>query len=359
MPRGIVVSLAAVAGLGWLLLSAPTIRAADTEDVKFETYDRVEIKGIFYPGKKSEPCVLILPKYGTSYKDDDWDKLALALQKTGCAVLMFDYRGHGDSTTIKKPEKFWEDHENRAGVRGYDPRKLKSELATKDFTREYLPHLVNDLEAARLFLDRKNDAGQCNSRAIVTISAEDGGVLGAMWAYSEMYRFREKKGGKLPDPEGSDLLGSVWLTPTSKLGTKETEQNTQALAWLTDVGAPAPAHNLPMAFFYGGNDTAGKNFANSAFKAVRPQKDNKVTLEHVIKDTNLKGSKLLDNQLSTQDDIVTYIDGLKKAKSVAEWDSKDTKKNQYWWILKGTTTALPAKDADEDYFDRVPMIMLR
>ena len=64
MPRGTVALLAATAGLGWLLASTAASAAADTEEAKFETADRVEIKGTFYPGKKSEPCVLILPRFG-------------------------------------------------------------------------------------------------------------------------------------------------------------------------------------------------------------------------------------------------------------------------------------------------------
>jgi hypothetical protein len=345
MPRGTIAILAGSIGLGWVLAFTSTAAAADPEDVKFETYDRVELVGSFYPGKKSEPCVLILPRYGSSYKEEDWDQLAAALQKTGCAVLMFDYRGHGESTVIKKPERFWEDPTNRGGVRGFNPQNLKAKIGHKDFSREYIPHLVNDIAAARMFLDRKNDAGQCNSRSIILVGGEDGGVLGSMWAYSELYRFKVK-GGKLPDPEASDVMGCVWLSMTAKLPANS-EQATQALAWLTD--AAGKGHNIPMAFFHGDGDTAGKRFANQAITNIKPDKNNKVTIEHAIKDSKLKGAKLLDKDLTTQSDILTYVKALKDEKGVTEWDTKETKKNAYVWLFKNGAQIV-AKEKDEDNF---------
>src|SRR5262249_21373057 len=70
------------------------------EKAKFFTADHVELMGRFYPsfkGKKA-PSVICLHKIGSDSSKDGWDKLAESLQKKGYAVLVFDFRGHGDST---------------------------------------------------------------------------------------------------------------------------------------------------------------------------------------------------------------------------------------------------------------------
>ena len=71
--------------------------------VKIVTADGVKLNANFYPSeKKNAPTVLMLHPIGDgkSSKAPEWKSLADALQKGGYAVLTFDFRGHGDSTTI-------------------------------------------------------------------------------------------------------------------------------------------------------------------------------------------------------------------------------------------------------------------
>jgi hypothetical protein len=357
MPRGFLSYFAVLSSVVWLAAWAAKSPAADSEDVKFETSDRVEIKGTFYPGKKTEPCVLILPKFGSSYKDDDWDQLAVALHKEGFAVLMFDYRGHGDSTEIKNPTAFWSERHNQEGIKGFNPSKLKDKIGYKDFSKAYLPHLADDIAAARLFLDRKNDAGQCNSRSIIVIGAEDGAVLGSMWAYSEYYRFRVKQGAvgaKLPDPEGVDVMGCVWLSMVNNLG--GSPGGSATLSWLMDT---AKTHDVPMAFMYGAKDATAEKFAKLALDDIKPAKGNEVTVKRPVKETNLKGAKLLDKELGTQSDIITYIKAVKEKKGMADWDTKDSKKNGYIWAFKSLVQPLRAKQEDDDFLSPLPTRVLQ
>src|SRR5437899_238296 len=106
-----------------LAVSLSAVRAADDkakddtkktnenqDRVKFNTVDGVELHGVFYTsdrGKKA-PCVMILPKIGSNSSQEGWDQLATDLQKAGYAVLLFDYRGHGDSTNVDPG--FWGDN---------------------------------------------------------------------------------------------------------------------------------------------------------------------------------------------------------------------------------------------------------
>src|SRR5262245_36031916 len=92
----------------WLLTSLPApAQDAEKEEIRFFTADQVELCGTFYPGSRGpkSPSVLLLHAVGGSRKDPGWEDLATALQKSGCAVLAFDFRGHGESTTVQR--EFW------------------------------------------------------------------------------------------------------------------------------------------------------------------------------------------------------------------------------------------------------------
>ena len=73
----------------------------DKEDVSFKTFDGVLLKGSYYKSAKggNSPVVMLLHKFGGSRAQGDWEKLAVRLQKKGYAVMAFDFRGHGTSTT--------------------------------------------------------------------------------------------------------------------------------------------------------------------------------------------------------------------------------------------------------------------
>jgi len=106
--RGLGVAL----GLAVLMALTPASRAADSDRVKFDTVDSVQLQGQFYPAKgkdgKEKAVVLLLHDIhkGGNSGQDGWGALAEALQKDGFAVLSFDFRGHGDSTNVGG--QFWE-----------------------------------------------------------------------------------------------------------------------------------------------------------------------------------------------------------------------------------------------------------
>src|SRR5579871_5903348 len=98
------------AALGLTLLPTPArAQNAKSEGITFETFDKVELQGDWYPspkeGKKS-PAALLLHKLGPNCDRKQMAPLAEALQAGGYAVLTFDFRGHGASTGVT-PEDFW------------------------------------------------------------------------------------------------------------------------------------------------------------------------------------------------------------------------------------------------------------
>ena len=140
-----------LAGLALLLLpSAGRSDPPKSQKMLFETFDKVQIQGAWYPsaadGNKS-PCVILLHKIGGNHMQEGWEALAQVLQEKGFAVLAFDFRGHGDSKTIK-PDFWSPSRSNTSAIKGANPKK--ESIDWKDFAPSYLPMLVNDIAAAKM-----------------------------------------------------------------------------------------------------------------------------------------------------------------------------------------------------------------
>src|SRR5262249_39749980 len=172
--------LALTAGLGY------SQNKTNKEDISFETFDGVMIKGTFYPSNKANaPVVMCVHKFGLDRTKGGWDDLATHLQDKGYNVLSFDFRGHGGSTNIKA-ERVLGYAPNRSLISNY--KKHRKTIPFKDCRAGYLPVLVNDLVAARQDLDNRNDNGQCNTSNIIVIAAEDGGPVAFAWMSYEHTR---------------------------------------------------------------------------------------------------------------------------------------------------------------------------
>src|SRR5437879_3525330 len=90
------------------LAQPPATTPINKDEVKFDSFDGVELHGTFYPasGGTKSPCVLLIHKIGGNRNQAGWEDLAVYLQKKDFAVLSFDLRGHGESLTVN-PNLFW------------------------------------------------------------------------------------------------------------------------------------------------------------------------------------------------------------------------------------------------------------
>src|SRR5260370_24673899 len=127
--------------LALLILLVAPVRAqgkAEDEAVKFKTVDGVTIKGKFYKGENTNaPIVMLLHNLNEASKKKNWLALADQLQKKGYAVLTFDFRGHGDSTTVE-PKPFWsKQHHFHLHVPGW--RQNAASIDNGKFDKKYLP----------------------------------------------------------------------------------------------------------------------------------------------------------------------------------------------------------------------------
>src|SRR5437879_631503 len=112
--RGMAVAVLAFV-FSLFLLSASAFAQAQKKDkkgekVRFDTYDGVELVGTFYPSGAggNAPTVLMLHQIRDDREKDGWDDLAQKLQPN-YSVLIFDFRGHGDSTSVD-PMIFWREN---------------------------------------------------------------------------------------------------------------------------------------------------------------------------------------------------------------------------------------------------------
>ena len=361
-----------------------TARAGDGDRVTFDTLDGVTLDGTFFksdpqaPAKDKNATVLILhnfdKKNGGSSHQDGWDDLAKQLSSEGYSVLSFDFRGFGNSHSVSK--EFWDP------IKGRYNREAMSHLANrnpppdtidhKDFdgmAGDYYPYLVNDVVAAKSFLDRQTDKGLANSSNLVLVGAGQGATVGAMWMASQWHLKRlsgiDRVTGKLTldDPEGRDEAGALWLSLSPELGGHG--MTTAASRWLVDVTAD---NKVPMAFLYGSKDESGGSMAKEALQLItsRVRHDNptlqgdqlkdKVSRLAVIKpidDTKLTGSKLLGEDKVMQG-IVAGVGQLIDSRGPKEARSHALRKEDiYYWTFPNRAP-LDAKTPLDDNIQLLP-----
>jgi pimeloyl-ACP methyl ester carboxylesterase len=248
-----------------LLYRPAYAQTANAEEVAFFTTDHVELVGTFFPSAKAgkSPCVLLLHRIGGSRKDAGCETLAQALQKTGYAVLSFDFRGHGESTAVS--DGFWY-LPNHKGMKNSSGNRQR--LSHDDFSRTtHFASLVNDIAAAKHLLDLKSREGACDSSAVVVIGTDTGATLGALWVASEWTRWRTMKdmNGKSVKQglEGHDIACAVWLNIRPYLHGRH---NVPVDDWL---GSPV-RERVPMGFLYAANDSAASAFSNELLDKLKP-----------------------------------------------------------------------------------------
>jgi pimeloyl-ACP methyl ester carboxylesterase len=318
-----------LAALALSLMPSPSRSdAPKAQKLLFETFDKVQIQGTWFPsgtdGPKS-PCVILVHKIGGNHMQEGWESLAQALQEKGFAVLAFDFRGHGDSKTIK-PD-FWSlSRTNTSGIKGANAKK--ESIDWKDFTPAYMPMLINDIAAAKLELERRNNAKECNANEVYVVGAEDGAALGMMWMATEWNR--RKRGfnqvGQLvynPDPEGKDLAGLVLLSPKQVLGTGASGVRVPT----GTVFNNQKMREMPICLFFGDEDQPGKAYSTQIFEKVlnAPKLKTKMQFNIPIEKTKLVGNELLGKKaLGTDDFVVKFLsEKVHDARPAKAWGTRD------------------------------------
>jgi len=350
--------------VGLALGAAPAWAAG--EEVKFDSADGVELKGTYYPSPKGKKAftVLMLHSLDTkaSSKSDAWGKLAEELQKSGCAVLAFDFRGYGDSTAIDK--SFWMQPANQRFVKGFSATKPKESILAKDFLPGYAPVLVNDVMAAKTYLDRRNDAGECNSGKTIIIGAGEGATLGLMFSCAECNRFLLlPTGQRETKAQGKDIACVIGLSMSPSLGAAyapsgQGGKRAPVDTYLKKVGVD---EKIPVAFIYGADELNGQKNALSWLKTDlkvdtsknKPDPERPFTWHVGIAKTKLSGQNLVSEKLSTIEKVTGYIAQFAKDEKAENWEKREAEKNAYVWVFPNGI--VPAKVKDQRSMNLVPL----
>ncbi len=336
---------------------------ADSRAVSFRSTDGVELQGTFYPAPSSgakDACVLMLHNFdarkGGDSQKENWDRLAADLQKAGFAVLTFDFRGFGKSKTVDK--EFWNRVKNPQNQGLRNALKMPDTIDRSEFPLNYYPNLVNDVAAAKAYLDRKNDGREVNASNLVVTGAGEGATLGALWMASELHRKKDRASvtpGLPPDldqAESRDFTCAVWLSISPTLAGRRVPVQ----KWLEAVGGE---QKVPMAFVYGKDDAKSKNFVPglvSAIKKAGPKRlDPKDTSDPRYYtgerklDTSLVGAQLLQRKPEREWIIKTYLADVFDARPVREWRKRESERFAYVWSFtkagRRVIAKMPAEEA--------------
>ncbi len=159
--------------------------------VTLKTKDGIELRAFYFPSEKGKEAQTVLLVHEWQGQASPYGPLVLALSKAGCAVLVPDYRGHGDSKEF------------------INARGEKDQFDLARMSRQDVEAIVTfDLETAKGFLKTENNEGLLNLNALVVIGVREGCVLGAQWAKRD-WGFPSVGSQK----QGQDVKALVLISP--------------------------------------------------------------------------------------------------------------------------------------------------
>lgn len=159
--------------------------------VELATKDGVELSGVYFGSNKGKDAIPVLIVHEWKGQKAPYGPLCVTLQRAGCAVLAFDYRGHG-------------------GSREYtDQRGEKQEFKIETMRRRSVNEITQiDMETAKKFFKEENNAGNLNLNALVVIGIREGCVIGTNWTHIDwMY---PSVGSR---KQGQDVKALVMISP--------------------------------------------------------------------------------------------------------------------------------------------------
>lgn len=169
------------------------------EDLVLTTEDGLSLAVTYFPGRKGKESIPVILLHGRKGSRKDFAKekgLASYLQeKLGCAVVVPDLRGHGESTTFKgakksempKPEKL-------------QPRHIGA-MATQD------------LRAVKDFLWKKNNDEELNIDKLCLVGVEMGATLALDYALLDSVGYEQNTAQFGPLKLGRFVKAIVMISP--------------------------------------------------------------------------------------------------------------------------------------------------
>lgn len=278
--------------------------------VDLETSDGILIAATYFPPlrpDKNTPAVMLLHGYGEKqsvfWPSSSEKDLAFALQDKGYAVLTFDFRGHGHSKT------------RVGGQAGAAVQKGPAGADKLDFTNFRAPAqfatLLNDIEAAKRFLVRRNNAGEINVAKLGVVGSEMGASLGILWSFRD-WQFVPQT-GFTATKQGQDVQALVLISPQYNFKGVAVHKELSKLQAL-----------IPMQVVAGKKDPKAYTEAEKMYKSAKSARPMESDSRLTELDVKLQGSTLLnpDHELDVYKEIISFFDATLKKKA-AKWEARE------------------------------------
>ncbi|MGF1579904.1 MAG: alpha/beta hydrolase [Gemmataceae bacterium] len=315
--------------------------AQEGKKVTIKTIDGVRLEGTWYSRNRTSPVVLMLHGIGSDSSNNGWQALAKTLHKKDFAVLSLDLRGHGESTNIDK-EAFWSSNNSRLFQRLKGAPESK--ISYKQFRSDYFPYIVNDIAAAKAWLDKRSDEGWCNSASLLLVGEKTGATLGARWLLSEWNRYPGQKirdalglPAVIPDfnhAMGQYVIGCVWLSMrTSHIPKKPpTKKEFNECIWFLSKAVKKKA--TPMLFLYNAkvkvDKVVSERYAKTLGGSNKKSKNQFIAALGIEGAKDLQGSELL-LKTGLTDKVTNYLKAVvdNKTNTPKAWSLNQ---KQYFWV---------------------------
>ena len=307
------------------------VKIPEPEPFELEADNGLIIKGTYFPGTKGEESIPVIllhgfdkPGTGPKHSGKDFTQpggLAPFLQeKLGCAVIVPDLRGHGESNKIPVGKK----------VEDFVPKG-------KRLTPAQISKMPADLRAVKKFLWMKNyDKAKNNEKALnleklTVIGVEEGAALAMCYTVDDLNGYEDGRARVGPLHLGKFVKALVLISPVTKvLGLNTTAVTKVLLAPRSD------GFLLPLMIVAGNKNKiyfAEAERLHTLFLKSRPPaedaKPESITVWFFPKiDTTLQGAELLAQPaLKVPEKIVNFMTvWLVKNPDAKEWKWRQLKK---------------------------------
>jgi dienelactone hydrolase len=328
--------------------SATAVRGADEPQlVTLTTGDAAKLSARYFPGNQGgkSPAVIVLDDLADDARPAVCDDIARQLAKEGCTALCFDFRGCGRSQTVE-PE-FWDSATNQQLVKGYKADGPPEAIRFADFKPGYLPALANDIAAARAYLERRNDARECNTGQMYLIGFGRGAALGQLWLASEWSRYRVSgfQSKLAANPDGRDVAGCVWIGPRFALD--------RPVPMFDLLKKSEARKSTLVGLIHDSDDAEGARFARQCQDAFNVKGKAPLVATHAVP----HDTKSLGRRGEVAEQIGKFIAGMRKLQELPPWDDRDFVDRRYVWAFRGAPP-MPAKDEGDYHFQPVPVEQL-
>jgi pimeloyl-ACP methyl ester carboxylesterase len=294
-----------VAALAWLAITTCAAGQQDQtgkkpslpkEDVSLEAKDGLLMKATYYPGSHGKETVPVILVHGFGGNRQALGSLAELLQSEaggGCAVIVPDLRGHGDSIHY----------------RGVDRALDADRLPLLEFKKM----VQFDMEAVKTFLMGKNNKSQLNIEKLCVVGCEMGALVAANWARVD-WNWPPLATGK----QGQDVKALVLISPPDSF---------KGLRMIDALSNRDVKSRLAVLIAVGNGDSKTVKDADKIFDQFKrfhpdPAKIEDRDLEPFAAKTKLQGAKLvLSNEFGLQTAIAKFIES-RLAKQALPWKDR-------------------------------------